>query len=112
MCMYQLHHTRFVLDTARSIREDYLQQSAYDEVDTYTSIRKQFLMLSTILEFGRKETEAIKKGVTSSKIGQLEVRKMISKIKWTKEEQVEQLINEIKTSMNQQFNSLLIEVTN
>ncbi len=101
-----------VLDTARSIREDYLQQSAYDEVDTYTSIRKQFLMLSTILEFGRKETEAIKKGVTSSKIGQLEVRKMISKIKWTKEEQVEQLINEIKTSMNQQFNSLLIEVTN
>ena len=101
-----------VLDTARSIREDYLQQSAYDEVDTYTSIRKQFLMLSTILEFGRKETEAIKKGVTSSKIGQLEVRKMISKIKWTKEAQVEQLINEIKTSMNQQFNSLLIEVTN
>ncbi len=101
-----------VLDTARSIREDYLQQSAYDEVDTYTSIRKQFLMLSTILEFGRKETEAIKKGVTSSKIGQLEVRKMISKIKWTKEEQVEQLINEIKTSMNQQFNSLLIEVAN
>ncbi len=101
-----------VLDTARSIREDYLQQSAYDEVDTYTSIRKQFLMLSTILEFGRKETEAIKKGVTSSKIGQLEVRKMISKIKWTKEAQVEQLINEIKTSMNQQFNSLLIEVAN
>ena len=101
-----------VLDTARSIREDYLQQSAYDEVDTYTSIRKQFLMLSTILEFGRKEAEAIKKGVTSSKIGQLEVRKMISKIKWTKEDQVEQLINEIKTGMNQQFNSLLIEVTN
>src|SRR5574341_254649 len=92
-----------VLDTARSIREDYLQQSAYDEVDTYTSIRKQFLMLSTILEFGRKETEAIKKGVTSSKIGQLEVRKMISKIKWTKEDQIEHLINEIKTSMNQQF---------
>ena len=34
-----------ILDTARSIREDYLQQSAYDEVDTYTSIKKQFLML-------------------------------------------------------------------
>jgi len=101
-----------VLDTARSIREDYLQQSAYDEVDTYTSIRKQYLMLSTILEFGRRETEAIKKGVTSSKIGQLEVRKMISKIKWTKEDQVEHLINEIKTSMNQQFNSLLIEAVN
>ena len=101
-----------VLDTARSIREDYLQQSAYDEVDTYTSIRKQYLMLSAILEFGRKETEAIKTGATSSKIGQLEVKKMISKIKWTKEDQVENLINEIKASMVQQFNSLLIEVSN
>ncbi|MFB5622264.1 MAG: V-type ATP synthase subunit A, partial [Candidatus Nitrosomaritimum yanchengensis] len=50
-----------VLDTARSIREDYLQQSAYDEVDTYTSIKKQSLMLSMILEFGKMEVEAIKK---------------------------------------------------
>ncbi|MGI0006405.1 MAG: V-type ATP synthase subunit A, partial [Nitrosotalea sp.] len=77
-----------VLDTARSIREDYLQQSAYDDVDTYTSIRKQFLMLSTILEFGKMEADAIKKGITSVKVGQLESRKMISKIKWTKEDQV------------------------
>ena len=38
-----------ILDTARSIREDYLQQSAFDEVDTYTSIQKQHKMLSTIL---------------------------------------------------------------
>ncbi|MGI0088978.1 MAG: V-type ATP synthase subunit A, partial [Nitrosopumilaceae archaeon] len=101
-----------VLDTARSIREDYLQQSAYDEVDTYTSIRKQYLMLSVILEFGRMEADAIKKGIPSSKIGALEVRKMISKIKWTREDQVEQLLTEIKTNMKQQFNSLLIEVSN
>ena len=101
-----------VLDTARSIREDYLQQSAYDEVDTYTSSRKQYLMLSVILEFGRMEADAIKKGIPSSKIGVLEVRKMISKIKWTREDQVEQLLTEIKTNMKQQFNSLLIEVSN
>ena len=101
-----------VLDTARSIREDYLQQSAYDEVDTYTSIRKQYLMLSVILEFGRMEADAIKKGIPSTKIGALEVRKMISKIKWTREDQVEQLLTEIKTNMKQQFNSLLIEVSN
>src|SRR5579884_47518 len=100
-----------VLDTARSIREDYLQQSAYDEVDTYTSIRKQYLMLSTILEFGRMEAEAIKKGVPTAKIGALEVRKLISKIKWTKEDQVEELINQIKGSMEQQFSSLVVEVT-
>ncbi|EQD33916.1 sodium-transporting two-sector ATPase, partial [mine drainage metagenome] len=52
-----------VLDTARMIREDYLQQSAYDEVDTYTSIGKQFRMLQAILGFGRRETEAVGKGV-------------------------------------------------
>ncbi len=100
-----------VLDTARSIREDYLQQSAYDDVDTYTSIRKQFLMLQTIIEFGKMEADAIKKGVPSGKIGQLESRKMISKIKWTKEDQVEQLVKETKSKMQQEFSNLLTEVT-
>jgi len=100
-----------VLDTAKSIREDYLQQSAYDDVDTYTSIRKQFLMLSTILEFGKLEADAIKKGITSVKVGQLESRKMISKIKWTKEDQVEQLVKDTMNKMKQEFSSLVIEAT-
>ena len=100
-----------VLDTARSIREDYLQQSAYDEVDTYSSIKKQYMMLSTILEFGKKESDAIKKGVTSSKIGDLDARKLISKIKWTKEEQVEELVKEIKVNMSKQFDKLVVEAS-
>jgi len=100
-----------VLDTARSIREDYLQQSAYDEVDTYTSIKKQYLLLRTILEFGRKESDAIKKGATSSKIGALESRKMISRIKWTKEDQVVKLVDDTFTIMQKEFNTLMIEVT-
>ncbi len=100
-----------VLDTARSIREDYLQQSAYDEVDTYTSIKKQYQLLSTILEFGRKESNAIKKGAMSTKIGALESRKMISRIKWTKEDQVEQLVKDTKSIMEKEFNGLMIEVT-
>ena len=100
-----------ILDTARSLREDYLQQSAYDEVDTYTSVRKQYLMLSAILEFGRMEADAIKKGVRSSGIGNLEVRKLISKMKWTPEDQVEQLVKEIRSSMAHQFESLVIRVT-
>jgi V/A-type H+/Na+-transporting ATPase subunit A len=100
-----------VLDTARSIREDYLQQSAYDEVDTYSSIKKQHMMLATILEFGKKESDAIKQGVTSSKIGDLEARKLISKIKWTKEEQVEQLVKEIKVDMAKQFDKLVVEAS-
>jgi V/A-type H+-transporting ATPase subunit A len=100
-----------ILDTARSIREDFLQQSAYDEVDTYSSIKKQYMMLSIILEFGRLEAEAIKKGISSSKVGSLEVRKQISMIKWTKEEEIDELINQIKINMKQQFDKLLMEIT-
>jgi V/A-type H+-transporting ATPase subunit A len=99
-----------ILDTARSIREDYLQQSAYDDVDTYTSIKKQYLMLSTILDFGRRESGAIKKGILSSKIGALDVKKSISMIKWTREEEVEPQVREIKENMTKQFDSLLVEV--
>src|SRR5690349_18309962 len=99
-----------ILDTARSIREDYLQQSAYDEVDTYTSIKKQFLMLQTILEFGRLEAEAIKKGVPSTKIGTLPTRKELSMIKWTKEDLVNAKVEEIKTNMSKQFKELIMEV--
>jgi V/A-type H+-transporting ATPase subunit A len=100
-----------ILDTARSIREDYLQQSAYDEVDTYTSIKKQFLMLATILEFGRSEADAIKKGVTSMKISTLGARKDLSMIKWTKEDEVEPKVEEIRTNMKKQFEELLMEVS-
>ena len=100
-----------ILDTARSIREDFLQQSAYDEVDTYSSIKKQYVMLSIILEFGKLEAEAIKKGILSSKVGSLEVRKQISMIKWTKEEEIDELINQIKINMKQQFDKLLMEIT-
>lgn len=99
-----------ILDTARSIREDFLQQSAYDEVDTYSSIKKQYVMLSIILEFGKLEAEAIKKGILSSKVGSLEVRKQISMIKWTKEEEIDELINRIKINMKQQFDKLLMEI--
>ena len=100
-----------VLDTARSIREDYLQQSAFDEVDTYTSIQKQYQMLKHILEFGRMESDAIKKGATAANVSSLESRAMIPKMKWTKEEELEQLVNDIKSKMNQEFANLSKEVS-
>ncbi len=100
-----------VLDTARSIREDYLQQSAYDEVDTYTSIKKQHQMLQNILKFGRMEADAIKKGVSAANVSSLESRGMIPKMKWTKEEELEQLVNDIKSKMNQEFDNLSKEVS-
>ena len=101
-----------VLDISRSIRQDYLQQSAFDDVDTYTSIKKQHQMLSFILEFGRMESDVIKKGVPALKVSELEVRTMISKMKWTKEEELEKLVNDINTKMTQEFGKLSSEVPN
>ena len=100
-----------VLDTARSIREDYLQQSAFDEVDTYTSIEKQYQMLQYILKFGRMEADAIKQGASAAKVSSLESRGMIPKMKWTKEEELEQLVNDLKSKMNQDFDNLSKEVS-
>ncbi len=101
-----------VLDTARSIREDYLQQSAFDEVDTYASIQKQYKMLQIILEFGRLEDDAIKKGIPAANVSSITSRGMIPKMKWTKEDQLEQLVNDIKSKMKQEFDNLSKEISN
>jgi V/A-type H+/Na+-transporting ATPase subunit A len=76
---------KVTLDIARMIREDFLQQSAYDEIDTYTSIKKQYRMLRTILRFGDQEMDAVQKGATLAQIAKLPVRSQISRMKWTKE---------------------------
>ena len=95
-----------ILDTARSIREDYLQQSAFDDVDTYTSIQKQYQMLSVILEFGKMEDELIKKGITAAKVSSLESRGMIPKMKWSKEEELDQLVSNIRSKMKEESENL------
>ena len=74
-----------VLDVARMIREDYLQQSAYDDVDTYTSIQKQYRMLRAILSFGDREQDAIGKGAQVGRLQALPVRTKLSRMKWIPE---------------------------
>jgi V/A-type H+-transporting ATPase subunit A len=91
------------MDIAKMIREDYLQQSAYDPVDTYASIRKQYLMMKTILNFGHKESEAVRSGAQASQISTLGVKSKISKMKWTPEEQIEAFSKEIEDDMEKQF---------
>ncbi len=95
-----------VLDVARMLREDYLQQSAFDEVDTYSSARKQYLMLRSILEFGRMEARSVKAGASAEQASSLQVKNKISKMKWTPEDQVEGLAREIESDMKAQFAQL------
>lgn len=85
-----------VLDVARMIREDYLQQSAYDEVDTYTSIQKQARMLRTILRFGDLELDAIGRGATVAALQKLPVRTKLSRMKWIPEAEAEKQFDELE----------------
>ncbi len=94
-----------VLDVARMLREDYLQQSAYDDVDTYTSIAKQYRMLRAILAFGDREQEAIGKGTTVADLQKLPVRSKLSRMKWVPEKDLPQF-DAIETEMNQSVAAL------
>ncbi|MGA8543606.1 MAG: V-type ATP synthase subunit A [Thermoplasmata archaeon] len=90
-----------VLDVARMLREDYLQQSAYDDVDTYSSIQKQFRMLRAILAFGDSEQEAIGKGATVAQLQKLPVRTKLSRMKWIPEAELEHQFDELELEMGQ-----------
>ena len=95
-----------VLDVARMLREDYLQQSAYDEVDTYTSIAKQYRMLKAILEFGEREQEAIGRGASVADVQKLPVRQKLSRMKWIPEKELSQQFDSLELEMSQAVTAL------
>lgn len=80
---------RIKLEAARSIREDYLHQDAFHEVDTYASLKKQCLMMKLILAYYDKCVEALKDGANINKLVALPVRERIGRIKYVKEDGVE-----------------------
>jgi len=77
---------RLVLESARSIREDFLHQNAFHPQDTYTSLRKQYLMLRTIIHFHNSGLKALEEERSLEEITGLEVREKISKMKYIPEE--------------------------
>ncbi len=77
---------RLILESARSIREDFLHQNAFHPQDTYTSLRKQYLMLRAIIHFHSSALKALEQGVEMESILGLSVRETMSKIKFLSEE--------------------------
>ncbi|MBP1767578.1 MAG: atpA2 [Candidatus Aminicenantes bacterium] len=82
---------RLTLESARSIREDFLHQNAYHPQDTYTSMRKQYLMLRAILHFHNQGLKALEKGRSLESILALKVREKIAQVKYSPEEDTEGL---------------------
>ena len=91
---------RLKLEAARSIREDYLHQNAFDEVDTYTSLNKQYLLMELILAFYDKSLEALGKGAAIEKIVAMPSRERIGRFKYVDEKQTESEYNEILSELD------------
>jgi V/A-type H+-transporting ATPase subunit A len=99
---------RLVLEAAKSIREDYLHQNAFHDVDTYTSLAKQYKMLKLIIEFYHLGQKALDAGAEFSQVVNLPVRERIGRAKYTPEGQLEQL-DEILKELREQMSSLMSE---
>ncbi len=100
---------RLTLEAARSIREDYLHQNAFHEVDTYTSPAKQRMMLKLILSFNNKGQQALENGAEYSKIINLPVREAIGRIKYTPEDAMAARYEEVARQMDSEISSLMAQ---
>lgn len=96
------------LEATKSIREDFLQQNAFNEVDTYCSLEKQNKMLKLILKFYDLGMKALEKGVYLKSIEKMPVREKIARAKYIEEEHIEQ-VDEISIQLEADINKLIEE---
>jgi V/A-type H+-transporting ATPase subunit A len=80
---------RLKMEAARSIREDFLHQDAFNDVDTYTSLNKQHLMMKLVLDYYDVCADALKQGANINKLVNIPVRERIGRFKYTPEDKIE-----------------------
>ena len=94
---------RLKMEAARSIREDFLHQNSFHEVDTYTPLRKQYLMMKLVLAFYEQATEALSKGASMKVLLGMDVRERIGRYKYTTAENIEaeyeKIMNELSAEI-------------
>ena len=100
---------RLKMETARSIREDFLHQLAFHEVDTYTSLNKQLDMMRLILEYYDRCSKALEKGADIEKLSALPVREAIGRFKYTKEEDVQKEYSKVIAELSEQIGTAVKE---
>lgn len=98
---------RLTLEAAKSIREDYLHQNAFHEIDTYTSLHKQYKMLKLILAYYYKGKKAIEEGAEVKDISTLPVRERIGRAKYTDEKEVDTAFSKIEAELTEQIETLV-----
>ena len=97
---------RVKLEACRSIREDYLHQNAFHEIDTYSSMNKQYKLLKLIIAFFEQSTEAVKKGADFNKIAAMDVREKIGRFKYIEESKIDESFDEIMAELKEEAENL------
>ena len=98
---------RLKMETARSIREDYLHQNAFHEIDTYTSLPKQYRMMNLILDFHEACNKALGQGADVKKLIVLPVREQIGRYKYTKEDDLDTEYKKVETEINAEVDKVI-----
>ena len=96
------------LEATKSLREDYLQQNAFHDIDTFCSLEKQNKMLKLVLQFYDLGMKALEKGVYLKDIEHMPIRENIARSKYIDEEELHK-IDEIGVELNQEINRLIEE---
>ncbi len=99
---------RLILLTARMIREDFLHQIAFHEVDTYSSMEKQYKMISVIIYFYNQATSHLKINADIKVIESMKVRDKIARMKYIKNEDIDE-IDKIKVDIDKELSSIIEE---
>ncbi len=92
---------RLILEAARLVREDYLNQSAFDDIDTFTSLKKQALMLDAILHYFKLANKKLESGAELSTLLDLPVMEDISRAKLISEKELDSKFKELKDKISQ-----------
>ena len=94
---------RLKMEAARSIREDFLHQNSFHEVDTYTPLRKQYLMMKLVLAFYEQSLEALNKGASMKVLLSMDVREKIGRYKYTTVENIETEYEKIMNELSEEI---------
>ena len=98
---------RLKMEAARSIREDFLHQNSFDEIDTYTSMQKQFYMQKLVYLFYEESSKALKEGANINDIVAMEVREDIGRYKYTVESEIEDRFKEVHDALIREISGLI-----
>ena len=98
---------RLKMEAARSIREDFLHQLAFHEVDTYTSLKKQYLMMKSVLLFYDSAAEALVLGADIEKLVNIPSREAVGRFKYVSEDKTDEEFARIQSMLSSDISAAL-----